>query len=355
MTEKPYDLAHGRHTFPCAWWRHTKITEISVRRTSERGVPDGLWFNASSRDLEDPELSSGVNVCLDLDAVERMHDAMSAFLEKVRSDHRQLALEISSYPEQVARWLTAYAPDSVLIIETPFLALADDLVLPSNTCDANNLEVVREALSGLRHNWAVSDRDLLPCGHRPQSGKDVGFLDLVFREPKSAIEFFARCPNEFKYTSQRGDGDMHRVMVRGAARVKGLIEDYRVIRFKVDYYKDPMPTTPKKSTNQHTPGPWKAEPPVNGPGYFRQTWEVVPESEPSVTLASVNGLPDEEGVDFEGLDFGVIEADARLISSAPDLLEALEFIEFSMSHCVGTRAAEAVQRKARAAIAKAKG
>lgn len=48
-------------------------------------------------------------------------------------------------------------------------------------------------------------------------------------------------------------------------------------------------------------------------------------------------------------------AAVRLVAAAPDLLAALEFIETALGSRVEAQTAEALQRKARAAIAKAKG
>lgn len=108
----------------------------------------------------------------------------------------------------------------------------------------------------------------------------------------------------------------------------------------------------------HTPGPWTAIPPINEPGHYLQTWGVTAESDPEAVIASVNGLPDED------IDFSVVEADARLIAAAPDILEALEqmlrtpmpFYRPNAGNYAQKRAEyEAVLERARAAIAKAKG
>ena len=96
--------------------------------------------------------------------------------------------------------------------------------------------------------------------------------------------------------------------------------------------------------NKHTPGPWKAEP------AHRLGFVVYANVEPYVVVESA----DDEG------RYGAIalEADARLIAAAPELLEALEDLvrlaEMSMREA-GEYMVDDELTNSRAAIAKARG
>jgi hypothetical protein len=70
---------------------------------------------------------------------------------------------------------------------------------------------------------------------------------------------------------------------------------------------------------EHTPGPWKALPPIKETRLYRLCWTVIPASGDDFSLATVNGTPDEPDIDM-----AVVEADAFLMAAAPELLKALK-------------------------------
>jgi len=104
---------------------------------------------------------------------------------------------------------------------------------------------------------------------------------------------------------------------------------------------------------QHTPGPWRVES-INYDGDGGILVRCNRNNSRNHCIANVWGAKNARDPDAEG------QANARLISAAPELLEALEELrsavidldqdeECSVTHC------ENLIRKARAAIAKAKG
>ena len=97
----------------------------------------------------------------------------------------------------------------------------------------------------------------------------------------------------------------------------------------------PVPTSPA-----HTPGPWDVEP--KGSRHFVDGAD-------GLTVAYL----DRAGV----RERSEIEANARLIAAAPELLEALEAVLPDLEHYVATHGPGPDKRlaAARAAIAKAKG
>ena len=86
---------------------------------------------------------------------------------------------------------------------------------------------------------------------------------------------------------------------------------------------------------KHTLGPWTAEPNYEDEGFFN-VWR------------------DEGGSGFTVAEGIGVEANARLIAAAPDLLEALQAIERGLTNGQKERG-ETFQTIARAAIAKATG
>jgi hypothetical protein len=93
--------------------------------------------------------------------------------------------------------------------------------------------------------------------------------------------------------------------------------------------------------NKHTPGPWTA---ISDPLHFHSLTTIIAGN-------VVQGIP-QMRIDVGGkVDITELEANARLIAAAPDLLEALEALvtQVSNSHAYEELA------DARAAIDKAKG
>lgn len=93
-------------------------------------------------------------------------------------------------------------------------------------------------------------------------------------------------------------------------------------------------------TTKHTPGPW------NGPNFNGHYWDIFPNTESRGGNISVfrSGMTDEE-----------VEANANLIASAPELLDALEYCIAMFDEGVPEYEWDSIKQNARAAIAKAKG
>ena len=92
--------------------------------------------------------------------------------------------------------------------------------------------------------------------------------------------------------------------------------------------------------SEHTPGPWEAQPPLN----------------PNDDYADISG-PEHIGLaavvwNIDGKPDEVCQANARLISAAPELLEALEIVEPVID---AMTASVEPGRMIRAAISKARG
>lgn len=100
--------------------------------------------------------------------------------------------------------------------------------------------------------------------------------------------------------------------------------------------------------NKHTPGPWSVNPP------FFKNWDSRCIYGVTEYVACVGGVENCRET---------IDANARLIAAAPELLEALEFLVFAFESCDETGYVdghgfidtEDLKEKARQAIAKAKG
>ena len=99
-------------------------------------------------------------------------------------------------------------------------------------------------------------------------------------------------------------------------------------------------------TTKHTPGPWRIGTLASYDGYtgqpFRNVWAGTDDAATVVARA----------IRSEGAMSNDVDADACLISAAPDLLEALQAIIGDGVHC---DVVPHLHRKARAAIAKATG
>jgi hypothetical protein len=89
--------------------------------------------------------------------------------------------------------------------------------------------------------------------------------------------------------------------------------------------------------------------------YTKGPWVVTPHPESHVDVFGVGELMDDKEVRFalsHTICYMNAEANARLISAAPELLEALESV---LGNCLDPNGLAAAHVKARAAIAKATG
>lgn len=91
-----------------------------------------------------------------------------------------------------------------------------------------------------------------------------------------------------------------------------------------------------ETKTQHTPGPWKARPPQGG----RFGWGIVPANAAIPWITTLDSYGDRPHYEAEQ------EANARLISAAPELLEALRAV-------IGGKYLSDAMKMARAAIRKA--
>lgn len=106
--------------------------------------------------------------------------------------------------------------------------------------------------------------------------------------------------------------------------------------------------------SNHTPGPWKAEPPTPDPEYGESPkyhWTI---RAPGTSFGCISF----QLAELSSMNRPEDEADARLIAAAPDLLEALVTAERFMSGFEGDSMQVGIEgylRQIRAAIAKASG
>jgi hypothetical protein len=103
------------------------------------------------------------------------------------------------------------------------------------------------------------------------------------------------------------------------------------------------------SENKHTPGPWKIEPPENNNLYWRIRGSQLGTRFKIANVLYAAETPHERNQS---------EANARLIASVPDMLEALEEAETDLACYDGDSqwpAKNATLKRIRAAIAKATG
>lgn len=97
--------------------------------------------------------------------------------------------------------------------------------------------------------------------------------------------------------------------------------------------------------NKHTPGPWTA---VSDPLHFNSLTTII--------AGNVSGGIPQVRIDVGGKsDIAELEANARLIAAAPNLLEALEALVRGMFDGPDESDAVMLVTNARAAIAKARG
>lgn len=112
---------------------------------------------------------------------------------------------------------------------------------------------------------------------------------------------------------------------------------------KREWITDPnLPIENKKTEAKHTQGPWRV---CNGT------------TELPLTICGQDHTT-VGAVTFRTMDNGTVGANAHLIAAAPELLEALKgMIQYSAKYSVMSQTAKGseVLRKARAAIAKARG
>jgi hypothetical protein len=102
----------------------------------------------------------------------------------------------------------------------------------------------------------------------------------------------------------------------------------------------------QKTSVKHTPGPWTIEDPMEG------EWWIVQANLPAYEWRTIASIP--QGDLEEGFPQEVVEANARLLAAAPELLVALQRAEIELNTYLGELSATALPM-VRAAIAKAEG
>ena len=102
----------------------------------------------------------------------------------------------------------------------------------------------------------------------------------------------------------------------------------------------------QKTSVKHTAGPWTVEDPMEG------EWWIVQANLASYQWRTIASVP--QGDLEEGFPQEVVEANARLIAAAPQLLEALKAL-LDITPFSSTDKDCRIHREAEAAIAKAEG